>query len=128
MIGNEAPLIATSSRREAILDHVFLDEGAFIATTVRPDLYGGGNLPYNVEVYLSQLYVNVTNLGASSIYIKGARTVFIDRSHLGWSHSCDKAILLTDVGEAILDQLDLSGDATTIGANAERLTIINSPY
>jgi len=128
MIGNEAPPKATSSRREAILDHVFLDEGAFMATTVRPDLYGGGNLPNNVEVYFSRLYVNVTNLGASSIFINGARKVFIERSHLGWSHNCDKAILLTDVGEAILDQLDLSGDATTIGANAERLTIINSPY
>jgi hypothetical protein len=96
MIGNEAPLIATSSRREAILDHVFLDEGAFMATTVRPDLYGGGDPAYNVEVYFSRLYVNVTNLGASGIFIKGARKVFIDRSHLGWSHNCDKAILLTE--------------------------------
>lgn len=127
MVGNAAEPEPNSSRREVVLNNVFLDEGAFIAVAVLPEWFGG-TAPHNIEVYLTKLFVNVANLGANGIEIRGARKVFIDRSHFGWSHNADKAIYLANVGEAVLDLIDCSEDATRIFANAERLTVMNSIY
>src|SRR5262249_19697554 len=59
-IGNPAGIDPSWSRREVIVDHVMLDEGAFIAITARPQLFAEFYPPY--EVYFSRLYVNVSNL------------------------------------------------------------------
>jgi len=127
MIGNAAEPEPSSSRREAILNNVFLDEGAFMAVGVLPEFFGQ-KPPHNLEVYLTNLNVNVSNLGTNGIEIRGARKVFIQRSHLGWSHHANHAIYLTNIGEAILDLVDCSDDATRIFANVERLTVMNSVF
>lgn len=127
MIGNAADPEPGSSRREAVLNNVFLDEGAFMAVAVLPEFFGG-KAPHYLEVYLTKLNVNVSNLGTNAIEIRGARKVFIERSQLGWSHNADHAIYLTDVGEAVLDLVDCSDDATRIFANVDRLTVMNSTY
>jgi hypothetical protein len=125
-IGNPASLNPSTSRREAIVDHVMLDEGGFFAISARPELFGAIFPPY--EVYLSRLYVNVSNLFSAGTYFYGAQKVFIDRSHFGWSTHAGPAISLSRVGDAILDLIDTSEDATTMGGTMDRLTVINSNF
>jgi hypothetical protein len=50
--------------------------------------------------------MNVSNLGAWVIYLSGARKVLIEKSHLGWSHNADAAIVLKGVQEAVLDRVE----------------------
>jgi Carboxypeptidase regulatory-like domain/Pectate lyase superfamily protein len=125
-VGDPFRLEPAWSSREAILDNVFMDEGGWLAVSVRPDLFATTYPPF--DVYMSRLYVNVNNLGSSGLYIYGTQRLFIDRSHLGWSHRAGPAIVLSNVGDAILDLIDCSDDATRIVAAAQRLTVINSVY
>lgn len=125
-IGTAAALVPNWSRREAIIRNVFLDEGAWMGIAARPDLFDPVFPPY--EVYLSRLYVNVTNLGGCGVYLYGARKAFIEQSHFGWSHNAGAAINLSGVGEAILDLNECVEDANTIHVEAERLAVINSTY
>jgi len=125
-IGKAAEPEPNWSRREAIIRNVLLDEGAWQAIAARPDLSGPTFPPY--EVYLSRLYVNVTNLGGTGVYIAGARRVFIERSHLGWSHNAGAAIALKPVAEAILDLNDCVEDANKILVDGERVAVINSIF
>lgn len=133
-IGKAAALEPTWSKREAIVRHVFLDEGAYFGIAARPDLDSAQpeqsptfNFP-PYEVYLSRLYLNVNNLNSDGVYIYGAQKVFIEQSHFGWSHSAGMAINLSGVGEAIFDLLECLQDATRIRVDAGRLSVINSTY
>ena len=126
MAGNPIAPEPSHSRREAIFKNVFMDEGSFFAITVRPDRFSSTILPF--EVYMSQLYVNVNNLRSDGLFIVGAQKVFIDRSHFGWSTRAGYAINLSQVGDAVLDLIDCTNDATRLKVAAERLTIINSSY
>src|SRR5215813_215496 len=111
-------------RREAVIDDVFLDEGGYFALTARPELASPQFPPF--DVYISGLRVNVTNLASDGVSIYGARRVFIDQSHFGWSHNAGFAINLNQVGEAILDLIDCTDDATRLHVEADRLAVINS--
>lgn len=127
-IGNAAAAHPDSFRREAIIRNVFLDEGAFIGISARPDLYSPPTAPF--DVFISGIRMNVTNLAACGIYLSGVDKVLIERSHLGWSHNADAAIVLRDVQEAILDRVECVAHANTIRADAhtQRLVIIDSLY
>jgi hypothetical protein len=117
-----------SSRRDAVIRNVFLDEGAFYGITARPDLHSPSIAPFNV--FISAIQMNVGNLGASGVFLLGADKVLIERSRFGWSHHADTAISLVNVNEAILDRLECVDQANTIRADAdtERLLVINSKY
>ena len=71
------------SRREVIMDNLFLDEGGYFELAIRPDIFSIKHVPY--DVYLSRLNVNVNNLFSDGVYIFGATRIFIDRSRFGWS-------------------------------------------
>ena len=126
-IGNVASPEPTGSRREVIIQNVFLDEGSYFGISARPDFFSSESIP-PYDVYLSRLNVNVNNLGSDGVYIGGARTVFIERSHFGWSHNAGAAIVLSGVDGAVLDLIDCSEAATTIRVDAQRLALINSVY
>jgi hypothetical protein len=125
-IGNAVNPEPNWSRREAVIKNVFLDEGSYFGISARPDLAGPDIAPF--EVYLSRLSVNVNNLASDGVMIVGAMKVFIDRSHFGWSHNAGFAINLYGVGEAVLDLIDCSDDATRFQVDAQRLVVINSNH
>lgn len=126
MVGDPAELEPAQSRREAIVDNVFLDEGAYIQLAVRPELFSAGQIPF--EVYLSRVNMNVNNLFSAGIYAVGAKKLFIDRSNFGWSERAGFAIFIINVGDAIFDLIHTSADATRLFASAQRLTVLNSVY
>jgi hypothetical protein len=132
-IGDAEDVQDSSSRRDAVIRNVFLDEGALIGITARPDLHGPDphgptTAPFNV--FISAIRMNVSNLASSGIYLLGADKVLIEQSHLGWSHNADAAIVLKHVNEAILDRLECVAHANTIRADGDtkRLVVINSTY
>ena len=127
-IGDAEKVESDSHRRDAVIRNVFLDEGAFIGITARPDLRGTFSAPFNV--FISAIRMNVSNLAACGIYLSGADKVLIEQSHLGWSHNADAAIILKNVSDAILDRVECAARANTIRADVdtERLVIINSTY
>jgi hypothetical protein len=126
LVGNAHDLEPAQSRREVIIDNVFLDEGAFFQFAVIPSFFSTQHVPF--EVYLSRLNLNVNNLASTGVYLTDARKVFIDRSSLGWSRNAAYAIYASNVGDVILDQIQTSAAATRIGISAERLTVLNSIY
>lgn len=127
-IGDAAVAEAGSDQRNAVIRNVFLDEGALIGITARPDLRGPSTAPFNV--FVSRARVNVSNLDACGIYLSGAGKVLIEQSHFGWSHNANAAIILKEVGEAILDRVECVANANTIRADRDtgRLVVINSTY
>lgn len=127
-IGNVAPPDNLSGPREAIIDHVFLDEGGYYGVSARPDWFGA-NPDAKFGIFISRLRMNVTNLGAFGLYLHGADDVFIERSHFGWSHNASGAMRITS-REALLDLLECIAHAHTIsvGAVTQKLTLINSIY
>lgn len=127
-IGNAAALEPSGSRREAFLQNLFLDEGGFLGVSSRPDYFGPpSSAPF--EVFISQLRMNVTNLQAVGLYLRGARKIFVERSHFGWSTNAAGAMAFTEVGEVVLDQVECVAHANTIIADPTvRLTVINSIY
>jgi hypothetical protein len=129
-IGNAAGVSNLSPRREAYIEHVFLDEGHIFGIASRPDLYpASGSAPIDL-IYISRLRMNVTNLGFSGLYLFRANRVFVEESYFGWSHNASYALSIVDVGEAVLDKLECVAAANTIYADARtgRLTVINSIY
>ena len=127
-IGNAAAVQPDSSRREAVIRNVFLDEGSFIGISARPDFYSPPSAPFDVSI--SAIRMNVTNLGAWGVYLLGARKVLIEKSRFGWSHNADAAIVLKGVQEAVLDRVECVDHADTIRADREtrKLLVINSVY
>lgn len=128
-IGNAAAKGPTSPRREVVVRSVFLDEGALNALSSRPFLYQPATSLIDL-VYVSGIFVNVSNLQSSGHYFEGLQNVLIEKSHYGWSHAADAAINLVSAHNAILDQVECVDDADTIIATSlvGTLTVINSQY
>ncbi|HEY8224451.1 MAG TPA: carboxypeptidase regulatory-like domain-containing protein [Pyrinomonadaceae bacterium] len=126
LVGNPHDPEPAQSRREVILDNVFLDEGAFLQFAVIPSFFSAKHVAF--ETYLSRLNVNVNNLFSDGIFVSDASKVFIDKSNFGWSERAGFAIALSNVGDVILDQIQTSADATRLSVSANRLTVINSIY
>jgi hypothetical protein len=129
-IGNAAAVDNLSPRREAFIEHVFLDEGHIFGVASRPDLYpAAGSAPIDL-IYISRLRMNVNNLGFSGLYLFRANRVFVRESYFGWSHNAASALSIVNVGEAVLDGVECVAAANTIYADAatNKLTVINSSY
>ncbi|HEY2975682.1 MAG TPA: carboxypeptidase regulatory-like domain-containing protein [Pyrinomonadaceae bacterium] len=128
-IGNAAVLTSDSPRREASISNVFLDEGGFVDLSSLPDRYQPASAPIDL-VYVTGLYMNVSNLGTTGHYLDGLRNVLIEDSHYGWSHNTDSAIHLLSVVNAILDQVECAASADRIRADSAtgNLTVIDSVY
>jgi hypothetical protein len=126
-IGNAAVVESDSPRREAVIRNVFFDEGALNGLASLPNL--SQSAPIDL-LYVTGLYMNVTNLGASGNCLYGAKGVLIEKSHYGWSHNADAAIKLLSVGEAILDQVECVASADRIRGDSATgtLTVIDSVY
>jgi hypothetical protein len=128
-IANAAPPESASPRREAVIRNVFFDEGALNALSSIPYSYVPATAPIDL-IYVSDIFVNVSNLGTSGNYFHGPKGVLVDSSHYGWSHNAGAAINLLGIGNAILDQVECVDSANRIIADAEtsKLTVINSVY
>ncbi len=128
-IGNAAAADATSSRREVVLRDLLLDEGVFNGITCFPSFFSPVQTPISL-VFMSGIQMNVNNLESFGIVLSSVERVFIEKSHLGWSHNADSAISLHAVDEAIIDQVECAAHAYRIRADAStnRLTVVNSIY
>jgi hypothetical protein len=128
-IGNAAAPENYSPRREAVIRNVFFDEGALSGLSSIPYRYLPASAPVDL-LYVSGMYMNVSNLGTSGNYLYGLERVLIENSHYGWSHSADSAINLLSVGNAILDQVECGASADRIRADSAtgNLTVIDSVY
>jgi hypothetical protein len=129
-IGGAAPLTNLSPRRDIIIKDVLLDEGAYYAVSVRPDLMPVPNGGPISLLYLSELFVNVTNLGEVGLRIQNVDNVFIEDSHFGWSHNTRGAMDLSYVKNAVLNHIECVASAHTIiaGPTVGELSVINSIY
>jgi hypothetical protein len=128
-IGNAAALTSDSPRREVTVSNVFLDEGGYVGLSSLPNRYQPPSAPIAL-VYITGLYMNVSNLGTTGHYFDNLENVLIENSHYGWSHNADSAINLLSVGNAILDQVECGASADRIRADSAtgNLTVINSVY
>lgn len=126
-IGNAAQTTNLSPRREVVLRNVFLDEGAFWGLSCLPYRYTPQSAPIDL-IYVSNLEMNVSNLGAVGHNLWNADRLLIEKSRYGWSHNAWAAIGLNNIGTTILDQLKLEANADHIFAdsNTRELTVINS--
>ena len=126
-IGNAAQTTNLSPRREVVLRNVFLDEGAFWGLSSLPYRYTPPSAAIDL-IYVTNLEMNVSNLGVFGHQLYNADRVFIEKSRYGWSHNAAAAIALNNIGAAILDKLTLQASADHIFAdgNTRELTIINS--
>ena len=126
-IGNAAQTSNLSPRREVVLRNVFLDEGAYWGLSSLPYRYTPQSAPIDL-IYVSNLEMNVSNLGTVGHNLWNADRLFIEKSRYGWSHNAVAAIGLNNIGATILDQLKLEADADLIFADARsgELTVINS--
>lgn len=128
-IGNAAPPESNSSRREAVIRRVFFDEGALNGLSSVPYHFVPASAPVDL-IYVSEMFMNVSNLGTSGNYIYGPQRLLIEKSHYGWSHNAGAAINLFSVGTAIVDRVECVADANRIVADVftSKLTIIDSVY
>jgi hypothetical protein len=128
-IGNAAPPQNNSPRREAVFRRVFFDEGALNGLSSVPYHFLPASAPIDL-IYISDMFMNVSNLGTSGNYFYGTQRVVIEKSHYGWSHHAGAAINLLSVGNAILDRVECVADANRILADATtgKLTVIDSVY
>lgn len=128
-IGNASQPTDLSPRREVVLRNVFMDEGAAWGLSSLPFRYTPQSAPIDL-IYVTGLFMNVTNFGLFGHQLYDARQVFIEKSQYGWSHNATAAIALRNVGTAILDQLTCVAHADHIfaDANTGELTVINSTY
>ncbi|MBC7929084.1 MAG: carboxypeptidase regulatory-like domain-containing protein [Rubrivivax sp.] len=128
-IGNAAAVTAASPRREAVVRNVFLDEGALAGISSLPERYQPPSAPIDL-LYVSGLWMNVSNLGTSGHYLTGLQGVLVENSHFGWSYNADVAINILGARSAILDRVECVDDADTIRADAatSRLAVIDSTY
>ncbi len=128
-IGNAAAPDNDSPRREVVFRSVMLDEGGYVGISSYPGGYTPPSAPIDL-LYVTGLYMNVSNLGTTGHYLDRLQRVLIEKSHYGWSHNTDSAIHLLSVGNAIIDETECVDDANRIRADAEtgKLTVINSVY
>ncbi len=128
-VGNAAPPESSSPRREAIIRNVFFDEGALNGISSVPYHFLPASAPINL-IYVSGIFMNVSNLGTSGNYFHGTERVLIEKTHYGWSHNASAAINLLSVGNTILDRVECVADANRILADSAsgRLTVIDSVY
>jgi hypothetical protein len=126
-IGNAAQTTNLLPRREVVLRNVFLDEGAYWGLSSLPYLYTPLSAPIDL-MYISNLEMNVSNLGTFGHYLWNTDRLFIEKSRYGWSHNAAAAMALNNIGATILDQLKLEASADHIVAdsNSLDLTVINS--
>ena len=128
-VGNAAVVTNTSPRREAIVNRVFLDEGALNGLSAVPERYQPASAQIDL-IYVSRLRMNVSNLGTTGNYLTQAQAVLIENSRYQWSHNADAAISLFGIRTAIIDRVECVDHAHTIRADAAtgELTIIDSIY
>ena len=128
-IGNAAAPDNDSPRREVVVRSVFLDEGGYIGISSLTYRYSPPSAPIDL-LYITDLFINVSNLASTGNYLYGLQGVLIEKSHYGWSHNADSAINLLSVGNAIIDEVDCVANANRIRADTAtgKLTIINSSY
>jgi hypothetical protein len=128
MVGNAAPVDSASPRRDTTIRNVFMDEGGFMAIASIPDFYNQSAAPADL-IYISDYKLNVSNLGASAVYIdRGAQHVMLERASFGYSHNAGPAVYVNNIGDAILDKVTCTESVNTITATATvgKLTVINS--
>ena len=130
-IGNPAVLDKPDSKREVIIRDVFMDEGAFYGISCFEfDYLPQRSAPVEL-ISISNFSMNVTNLSAGvGISLQRAERVLIDNARFGWSDEPHPAIVLEEVGNAILNLIECVKEANIIYADAatQNLTIINSIY
>jgi hypothetical protein len=128
-IGNADAAENDSPRREVVLKNIFLDEGGLYGISSTPDLFQPASAPIDL-IYVTGLYMNVSNLGTSGNYLRDPERVLIENSHYGFSHFADSAIDLVSVNNAILDRVECTASANRIHADAAtaQLFVINSSY
>lgn len=128
-IGSAAAGESDSPRRDAIVRNVFFDEGGFIGLSSIPYLQSQASASIDL-IYVSGMYMNVSNLSSSGNYLYGSQNLLIENSHYGWSHNSDSAINILNVSNAILDLVECTASADRIRADSEthRLTVIDSVY
>jgi len=128
-IGNAAPPTNVSPRREVVLRNVFLDEGGFWGLSSLPYRYTPQSAPIDL-IYVTGLFMNVSNFDQFGHQIYDARRVFIENSRYGWSQNATAAVALRNVGTGILDNLTCVADADHLFADADtgELIVINSTY
>jgi hypothetical protein len=128
-IGNAAPPTNVEPRREVVLRNVFLDEGGYWGLSSLPYRYTPQSAPIDL-IYVTGLYMNVSNFDQFGHLLYDARQVFIEKSHYGWSQHATAAVALNNVGTGILDQLTCVADANHLFADAYtgELAVINSTY
>ena len=118
-----------SPRREVVIKSVFLDEGGMYGLSSIPNPSEVTSAPIDL-LYITGLFMNVSNLNASGHHLADLKGLLIENSHYGWSHTADTAIDLINVNNAILDRVECVDNANRIRADAAtgRLTVINSIY
>lgn len=128
-LGNAAAPENDSPRREAVVRSVFLDEGGYIGISSLTYRYSPPTAPIDL-LYITDLFMNVSNMGTTGNYLYGLEGVLIEKSHYGWSHNTDSAINLLSVENAIIDEAECVASADRIRADAAtgKLTVINSIY
>jgi hypothetical protein len=127
-VGDAAATGADSPRREVVIKDSFLDEGAVNGVTIIPQRFTASA---KVDlVYISGIFMNVSNLQSSGTYISGVANVMIENSQFGWSHNADAAINLLEVGNAIVDRVKCLPEANRIRADwsTGKLSVVNSVY
>ncbi|MBC8030671.1 MAG: carboxypeptidase regulatory-like domain-containing protein [Pyrinomonadaceae bacterium] len=127
-LGNAAPPDNDSPRREAVVRSVFFDEGGYVGISNRPD-HSSPIFPIDL-LYITAIFINVSNFGTTGNYLDGIENVLIEKSHYGWSHNTGSAINLLNVGNAIIDETECVDAADRIAADSAtgKLTVINSTY
>ena len=128
-IGNAAPPTGDSPRREVSVRRVFLDEGGYVGLSSIPYRYSPATAPIDLY-YISDLHMNVSNLGTTGHYLDGLRNVLIEDSRYVWSKKTDSAVYVLSVGNAILDRIHTEAAATRLraGTGTKTLTVIDSTY
>ena len=126
-IGNAAAPENDSPRREALFRRVFLDEGGYLGISSAAYLHDSA--PVDL-LYITGLYMNVSNLATTGHYLDGLQGALIEKSHYGWSTNAYSAIHLLSVGNAILDQVECLEHADRIRADegTSSLVVIDSVY
>jgi len=128
-IGNAAATDNDSPRREAVIRNVFFDEGGYMGLTSVSGLSGPPAVPIDL-LYVTGIFINVSNFGTTGHYLDRIDKVLIEKSHFGWSHNAGSAIELLGVGNAIIDETECVAGANRIAADSAtgKLTVINSNY
>lgn len=128
-IGHAAARDNDSPRREAVIRNVFFDEGGYMGLTSVSGITGPPAVPIDL-LYVTGIFMNVSNFGTTGHYLDRIDKVLIEKSHFGWSHNAGSAIELLSVGNAIIDETECVAGANRIAANSAtgKLTLINSTY